>query len=159
MFPHSSTIGLLVAVLALSTSSCATPRDSGVSIRQAHSPIVRACPLGVPETRVEVVDTPEGADAIFTTTSGHVAELRRRVRDQAAMHGPDTHMGLGHGGVHGTSHNHGMRVWDMPAQGASAVDLDAGARLHVVASDAAHVAELQARVRERVATLDEHDCP
>jgi hypothetical protein len=78
---------------SLAVSGCSTPRDSGVSIRAAHSPIVRACPLGVPETRIDVEDTPDGA------------------------------------------------------------------RLHVVASDAAHAAELRARVRERVATLDSHDCP
>jgi hypothetical protein len=68
-------------------------------------------------------------------------------------------MGTGHGGVHGTSQGHGMRLWDMPARDASAVETSDGARLHVVASDAAHAAELRARVRERVATLDSHDCP
>jgi len=146
-------------VLLTLLAGCATPRDSGVSIKSAHSPIVRACPLGVPETRIDVEDTSDGVDAVFETSAEHVNELRRRVRDQAAIHGPDAHLGTGHGGVHGTSHAHGLRLWDMPAREASSVDIEAGARLHVVASDPAHVAELRARVRERVATLDSHDCP
>ena len=120
---------------------------------------MKACPLGVPETRIDVEDAPDGVDAVFKTSSEHVNDLRHRVRDQAAIHGPDAHLGTGHGGVHGTGQGHGMRLWDMPAREASAVDIDGGARLHVVASDAAHVAELRARVRERVATLDSHDCP
>jgi hypothetical protein len=120
---------------------------------------VKACPLGVPDARIDVEDVPDGVDAVFTTSSVHVNDLRHRVRDQAAIHGPDAHLGTGHGGVHGTGQGHGMRLWDMPAREASVVEVDTGARLHVVASDGAHVAELRARVRERVATLDSHDCP
>lgn len=149
----------LALVVVVACAACAAPRDSGVSIRDAHSPLVKACPLGVPETRIDVEDTPDGVDAVFRTSAEHVNELRGRVRDQAAIHGPDAHAGEGHGGVHGTGQGHGMRLWDMPAKGASAADIEGGARLHVVASDAAHVAELRTRVRERIATLDSHDCP
>lgn len=150
---------LAVTTLAIPLVACATPRESGVSIKDAHSPIVRACPLGVPETRVDVEDMPDGVDVVFKTGAAHVKELRERVRDQAAIHGPEAHAGSGHGGVHGTGQGHGMRLWDMPAKGANAVDLEGGARLHVVATDDAHVAELRTRVRERVAVLDAHDCP
>jgi hypothetical protein len=152
--------GLLAGTgLALLLVACAPPHESGVSIKDAHSPVVRACPLGVPETRVDVEDVPDGVDVVFKTSAAHVNDLRRRVADQAAIHGPDAHAGTGHGGVHGTGQGHGMRLWDMPAKGANAVDIEDGARLHVVATDGAHVAELRTRVRERVATLDSHDCP
>lgn len=154
-----SALVLLLAGSGLAFAGCAPPRDSGVSIRDAHSPIVKACPLGVPETRIEVEDVPDGVDAVFTTGSAHVNDLRRRVRDQAAIHGPEAHLGTGHGGVHGTGQGHGMRLWDMPAREAFVVELADGARLHVVASDAAQVADLRARVRQRVATLDSRDCP
>jgi hypothetical protein len=155
----SPSMRALVVVLVPFVAACATPRDSGVSIREAHSPIVKACPLGVPETRIDVEDTPDGVDAVFKTSAANVGELRHRVRDQAAIHGPEAHQGAGHGGVHGTGQGHGLRLWDMPVKEATANETEDGSRLHVIASDAAHVADLRARVRERIATLDSHDCP
>lgn len=148
------------ALLALLACSCARSPDSGVSISQAYSPVVKACALGVVDTRlVAVEDTSDGADVVFTTSSQHLQELRSRVGDQAALHGPEAHRGAGHGGVHGVSHAHGLRLWDMPISKASELDIVGGALLRVVASDPDHVAELRARLRERVGKLEARGCP
>jgi len=151
-------VGGLAAILAC---ACApSPKNSGDPITHAYSAEVKACALGVPETHViDVQDTPDGADVVFTTTAVHLVELRSRVHDQADMHGPDAHLGAGHEGVHGAAQGHGMRLWDMPVQRAKEVDIEGGARLVVVASDPAHVNELRTKVRERVARFDARDCP
>lgn len=150
-----------VAVL-LAVGACAHPPandPNGVSISQAYSPTVKACALGVPDTRLEVVDTLDGIEVVFKTSAANLMELRSRVFDQAAMHGPDAHAGAGHSGVHGAGQAHGLRLWDMPVLRARSVDVESGARLQIVASDPAHLEELRTRVRERVSKLDAKDCP
>jgi len=47
----------------------------------------------------------------------------------------------------------------MPVLHAEEIDIVGGALLRVVASDGAHVDELRARVRERVAKLNARGCP
>ena len=47
----------------------------------------------------------------------------------------------------------------MPISKASELDIVGGALLRVVASDPDHVAELRARLRERVGKLEARGCP
>jgi hypothetical protein len=149
-------------VLLVALGGCGPPQPTstgGVSIAQAYSPTVKACVLGVADTRAEVVDTLDGSEVVFKTSPDNLVELRSRVFDQAAMHGPDAHAGAGHGGVHGAGQAHGLRLWDMPVLRARSIDVEGGARLQVAASDPAHLDELRKRVRERVAKLESKDCP
>jgi len=149
-----------LGALLLIACTPARPPDAGVSLTEAYSPVVKACALGVTATQiVDIEETPEGADIIFTTSPTHLQELRSRVADQAALHGPDAHAGAGHGGLHGVSQAHVLRLWDMPVLHAEEIDIVGGALLRVVASDGAHVDELRARVRERVAKLNARGCP
>ncbi len=152
-------VASLSALLLLACAPAQRP-DTGVALTEAYSPSVKACALGVAETHiVGIEETAEGADIIFTTSSTHLQELRSRVADQAALHGPDAHAGAGHGGLHRVSQAHGLRLWDMPVLRAEEIDIVGGALLRVVASDSAHVDELRARVRERVARLNARNCP
>jgi len=105
--------------------------------------------LGVPDTKVQITDTKEGVALTFTTWN-RVDELRRRVRDAAAMHGPHAHMGLGHSGQHELGQGHGLRLADMPVGRAEVDDVDLGARLRLDAVDGLRVADLRSRIRTRI---------
>lgn len=141
------------------TVGCQSPRAGEVSVTEAHSQLVRESPLGVPDTCVYVVDVAGGANVTFTTTPAYVAQLRSRVSEQAAMHGPGRYEGKGHGAIHGTSHSHGMRLWAMPVGVLNQVDVARGVRLEVIANDQGNVAPLRAQLREQAANLGARHCP
>lgn len=135
------------------------PADVTTSTTHAHAPIVRACPLGVPETRIAIEELPDRVVLAFTTSSDRVPALRSRVADQAAQSGPEKHEGPGHDGMHGASHGHGLRLWDMPASRAIVEEIPEGARLHVTPLDPAELGALRAALRGRVRALEDKDCP
>lgn len=135
------------------------PADATTSTTHAHAPIVRACPLGVPDTRV-AIDEPEGRVTLtFVTVPERVPTLRGRVAEQAAQNGPEKHEGRGHDGMHGAAHGHGLRLWDMPPVRAVVEDTRDGARLHVIPLAATDLDAVRAKMRERVRALDDKDCP
>jgi hypothetical protein len=107
------------------------------------------CLLGVPHTRVQITDTKEGVALTFTTWN-RIDELRHRVRDAAAMHGPHTHIGLGHAGQHELGQGHGLRLADMPVGRATVDDVELGARLQLDAIDGLRVADLRSQIRTRI---------
>jgi hypothetical protein len=151
-------IPILLAASALVACGAAGNASEPAPV-SPYSGSVRACPLGVPETRVDVEDTPEGVEVVFRASEAHVVELQGRVANQAAEHGPDAHAGMGHHGKHGLSHDHGMRLWDLPPNTATVVDFVDGATLRIVALDPASRDDLRMRVRARVAHLESQDCP
>jgi hypothetical protein len=153
---HLQVAGALYLVLAV---GCASSREGAASVTLAHAPLVKGWALGVPDTCVYVENTPAGADVIFTTTPPYVAQLRRRVGEQAESHGPGKHVGAGHAGVHGTAHGHGLRLWAMPVDSVRETETDRGARLDVIASEPSKVPELRAHLRERAATMRDRGCP
>ena len=107
------------------------------------------CPLGVPDTRVQITDTRQGVVLTFTTWN-RIDELRHRVRDSAAMRGPRAHLGLGHAGRHDLGQGHGLRLADMPVGRASVEDVELGARLRLDAPSALQVERLQSQIRNRI---------
>lgn len=135
------------------------PADVTTSTTHAHAPIVRACPLGVPDTRVSLEESSDRVTLTFATVADRVPSLRGRVAEQAAQNGPGKHQGAGHEGMHGTAHGHGLQLWDMPSLRAIVEDTPDGARLHVMPLDPADLATVRAKMRERVRALDDKDCP
>lgn len=118
----------------------------------------KACPLGVPSTRIHVADTADGVALSFSTTPSGVAELRRRVHDQSRASGPNRHQGAGHDGRHGGFHDHGLQLWSMGELRTDVVDTPSGARLAVAPADPARRAEVKKRAIERVALLESRGC-
>ncbi len=164
----------LAAVLAACSGSRSEQRsDRNAAAAQGASPaqdrsaarmqgMSDICPMDVPETKVTANDTATGEALTFTTTSGQVDELRRRVHAMADLH--NQHMareaatqsgtaqqGTGAGesqdmkGHHG---GHGM----MPGSHASVEDVDSGARVNVVPDDPAQAD----RVRTMVSRYADH---
>jgi hypothetical protein len=147
--------GALVASL-LSVGCIRDPERSRA--RGPGAPVVNACPLGVAFTRIAIVDTPLGVDVIFETREDRVADLRRRVRDQAERHGPGARSGQGHAGQHGLAHDHGMRLWELPASSVAVTDVAGGARMSLGPLGSTTREELRARVIRRVAWLEAQGC-
>lgn len=118
----------------------------------------KACPLGVPSTRVRIGDTPDGVALTFTTTMSGVEELRRRVHDQSKASGPNRHVGAGHEGRHGGYHDHGLQLWAMGELRTAVEDTPNGAKLTIVPVDARRRDEVKKLVIERVAHLESRGC-
>jgi hypothetical protein len=119
------------------------------------------CPMFVAGTTVQTKDTSDGMAMMFTTT-GDVAELRRRVHVMAdhmnahssggggmGMHGtgmgPDAGMGMG-GGMMGGMHS-------------QVEDVDHGARLKMTAADPAKLNEMRQHMKQHVQMMNQsHGC-
>ena len=156
---HSSWVVVLCAPLLLGacTSLLMGSRADETGLSSAEI-TTKACPLGVPSTRIHVADTSDGVSLAFTTTPSGVVELRRRVHDQARASGPNRHQGAGHDGRHGGFHDHGLRLWSMGELRASVEDAPAGAKLAIAPVDPARRADVKKRVIERVALLESRGC-
>lgn len=137
----------------------ASPPETAPAARSAP------CPVEVPGTQVAASDTPDGAAITFTTSTGDVAELRRRVQAMAEMHnahlssmegGGMMHGGMMHGGMEGET---GEGAMAMPVARAAATDVPEGATLTFTAADAAQIELLRARVREHAEMMRAGRCP
>jgi hypothetical protein len=112
-------------------------------------------------TQIVASDTSDGI-AITFTTSGDVADLRARIHHLADMHnnmsgmhhGGGMHEGMGSGDTH-----EGMKGMHMVPSRATAEDIDGGARIVLVPTDAAQLAALRTHVREHAAMMQKGECP
>jgi hypothetical protein len=123
-------------------------------------------------TSARAVDV-EGGMALELTTTGDVAELRRRVTKMAAMHesgcggmmGPDGGMGHGHGMMSsdgGMGHGHGMMgggMGGMPAASVRAEDIAQGARLIFTPKDPKDIEALRLHGRRHAESANAGMCP
>lgn len=124
-------ISLLVAGAAV--AACASPKPTP-QLRLASEPVADICPMDVASTVVKPELLEDGTAYVFTTT-GDVAELRRRVRLVARLHGQ-------RGAVDRAS-----KVM------AATDDVPGGARLNLRPVDAADIAPMQAAQPARAAGL------
>ncbi|MEP7125847.1 MAG: hypothetical protein ABJE95_33255, partial [Byssovorax sp.] len=157
-----------------STTTAATPVHAG-----DPSATSDACPSQVPGTTVTAADIEGGAALTFTST-GDVADLRRRVRRMAEMH--NLYHGAGgvmmagdsappHWGGASPDHEGGMmdrgrmvggmmgRGWRLPAATASVEDLDGGARLIYRTANPSDIEALRDHARTRAGRMVNGACP
>lgn len=106
--------------------------------------VTRACPLGVPETRVRVADTRDGVDLLFETSPQRVDDVRRRLNEEVANRAD--------------AQDDGLRLRSLGEIRASSSPTSSGARLSLAPTDAARRDELRKRVIERVAELEARGC-
>jgi hypothetical protein len=154
----------LIWLTALALAACAestqTPQAPATPATLSSAAPTPSCPFGVRGAEVLVRDTASGVVMTFTTTSDKVEELRERVADAAAMHGPGEQVGKGHdpampGARHGDGGNHGLRAMQFPPMRATAEKADRGAALTLVAEAPADVPALQAKARDRAKAMAE----
>jgi hypothetical protein len=153
----SPSVPILVALLFAGCSSISMGAADRASLRSAT--LVEACPLGVPWTRASTRDTENGVAVDFATSyPSNVDELRRRVRNQARVHGPEARRGDGHDGEHGGPRTHGLRLWSMDPVVTNVEDTPAGATLLVAPVDPSRRAAVRDGIARRVAELEAAGC-
>jgi hypothetical protein len=131
---------LVCAMLAACAASAhPTPSSPSAAATTDDDP---SCPMGVPGTSVTVEDTERGAALVFVTT-GDVAQVRARAKTLAA----DLAAGRPTG--------HGMSDMITGASGATASDVERGARVGLVAPDAGAI---QAQIRMHAQHLASGSC-
>jgi len=141
-------------------TGCTSLALGGADRSSLHSAtLVEACPLGVPDTRIQIAEVNDGIVVFFRTRSSNVDELRLRTRDQANAQGPDRHRGRGHFGEHKGARNHGLRLWTLGAIVTHVEDTPSGAKLTIFPADPARRNEVRAAVIRRVAEIEAAGCP
>lgn len=158
------------------TAAAATP-DPGAA--DASGEMAEHCPMQVSGTTARAEDV-EGGAAIVFTTSGDVAELRRRVAHMAEMH--ERRGGEAHGrgmGMMGGPHSHagqsgeaggpaqqgaspggmGMRGRMMPPATARSEAIEGGARLVLTPRDPADLTRLREHVAQHSQMMEAGHCP
>jgi hypothetical protein len=116
------------------------------------------CPMTVEGTTARAEDVDGGAALAFTTT-GDVAELRRRVAHMAEMH--EQHHGEGHGAMMGGGDGKGMMGGGkgMPPATARSEEIDGGARLVFTPRDPADLPKLREHARQHAEKMASGQCP
>jgi hypothetical protein len=141
---------LVLVVMAACGGGAKTGGGGGAGSGSAAAAGDPACPVEVPGTSVSVEDTDTGAALVFVTT-GDAADVRTRAAAMAAAHS-DAHAkmgplptgneeGGGHAAHHGASGSSGGATAHAGTMisihsGATAEDIDGGARIVFVAAPA-----------------------
>ena len=130
-----------------------TPHAGSEPAPSAGPTIVTRCPLEVPESSVEVVDTPAGVALTFATNPPYVAALRESVRSlgEAFNHRDDPNDApAGTGTSLGADASAVERVpAPLPPAQATSEPLPRGASLDIVPGDIADLGLLRRGIRQR----------
>lgn len=149
-------IGLAVAtVLAGCASTSGAGSEPMMGAATAPDPgapaeagmMASMCPMKVPGTTVAATEVEGGVGLAFTTTTGDVAELRKRVRSMAEMHNKPGGVMMMDGGM------------KMPAATASVEDGEGGAQLILKPKDPAQLGTLREHARMKAQGMADGECP
>jgi hypothetical protein len=169
----------LLAVFASTSGAQSEPTTGAAKVparnKQGMGMMADTCPMKVPGTTVTSIDVEGGVALAFTTKTGDVAELRRRV---AEMHnnndgcgmmmggqgrdGADTKRGAGLRRGRRASGRGGMIMGGatmMPTSTASVEDTKNGARLVFRPKDPAQLEALREHARMHVERMTRGECP
>jgi len=146
-----------VLLVAIGCTPAATPTSATFDAEPAEEAPATGCPLGVRGAAVQVTDVKGGAALSFTSPY-RVEELRLRVRTAAEIRGPGSQKGLGHDGRHMENPpvHHGLQPYFFPPARVAVEDIEAGARLYLVALYPDDAERIRRHARERAA--DMMDC-
>lgn len=150
--------GLLVSLIVFVVGCAALDLGAAEPTALRSATLAEACPLGVRGTRLQIGDTPNGVVVLFATRPSNVGELRRRVRDQAQVHGPGDHEGGGHLDEHEGARDHGLKLWQLPPVRTDVEDTPTGARLVVVPLDPARRDAVRVHLVNRAARIRKPGC-
>jgi hypothetical protein len=149
---------LIGAAVAACSQQGAPSAQAHPSTSTATLPTSAACPLAVEGAHIDVAETQDGVILTITARADRVDELRRRVRDAAALHGIGAHEGLGHYGRHLGHQRHGLELTRLPPVETAVEDVEHGARLRLVAIVPSQVDAVREQVREKVERVNAGPC-
>lgn len=154
--------------VASPTTQSAAPATPGMGGGGMGHDMASMCPMTVEGTTARAEDVDGGAALAFTTT-GDVAELRRRVAHMAEMH--EKHHGEGHGAMMGGDEGKGMMGggegmmgdgkggMGMPPATARSEEIDGGARLVFTPRDPADLPKLREHAHQHAEKMASGQCP
>lgn len=152
------TLGRIALALALTgAAACTTGGSLPASSPNLTQGEAVGCPLGVSGTTVTAGDVTDGIVLTFLAPE-KVGDIRERVVDAAAFHGPGTKYGKGHDGAHGSGGDHGLQLATIPPVTARAENVEGGARITFVPKDASDLATVRTKLRERAASMTASTC-
>jgi hypothetical protein len=147
---------------AAPTTQPEAPAKAGMGGGGMGHDMASMCPMTVEGTTARAEDVDGGAALAFTTT-GDVAELRRRVAHMAEMH--EQHHGQGHAGMMGGGEGmmgggQGM-MGDgmMPPATARSEEIEGGARLVFTPRDPADLPKLREHAHQHAEKMASGQCP
>ena len=130
----------LFAVMILGAAAFAAAQHS----HMMDMPMMQDCPMSVEGTTLNVTDTRDGVALTFTTKSGDVGELRRKVEKMAKMHdAKSSSMPMMSG---------------MISASAKYEEVPDGARLTLIPKKAAELQQLRAQVRDHAEQMNKGGC-
>ena len=127
---------MVPAIEAAQNPQTVPPQTGAVGM----SMMIQSCPMQVSSAEVSVLDTKDGIALTFTTTSGDVADLRRRAESMAKMHSTEA--------MHGNMMPFTVAYEEVPN----------GARLTLVPKDLQKLQEFRNIVRQHAEQMKNHDC-
>lgn len=153
-------VAIVTLFACLGGAACSSSGQPPFSVGRSPLPEPSTtCPFGVRGARVRMSDTEDGV-VIALRAFGDVGQLRHRASDAAAMYGPGAHRGLGHDGVHGGGHRHGLGLAHLgvPVR-AEAENTPDGAIITVRPQSPAELPRMRAALREREGRVRAGECP
>ena len=138
-----------ISMLAVTAAAQTTPAEPQPGMRMMDMSAMQNCPMAIPGVAITVDDSVDGVAINFSTTSGDVAELRRRVESIAKMHS-DTQPGAMMSG--------NMKAGKMIPFTLKQEATSNGARLLLTPKDPALLLEFRAQIRTHVEHMQKGDC-
>ncbi len=151
------------AVSAVSAAVFAFGALSGCAQRSSAPPPERSsvamddlCPLYTSGAKVEFARVEGGGSLTFTGGAASVAELRGRARRVVNMHNDrlDTRARAGE-----ASSDQSADRWRMPQARASVQDVQGGARVVLIPSDAVQLGSLREHMQTQLGRINYDECP
>lgn len=161
---HTSEISILITsawfvAACASTSATGTAMQSDLGNPSAQHG--RLCPMQMPDSMVKASDVTDGAALDFTTSTDHVAEVRERVRNIAAVYNHHESGEPIEGSANADEYisAHGIQpALGMPVGSATATDIADGARLVLRPADPSQLQALRDRARLHTGHVTQGDC-
>lgn len=145
---------------ASDSSARTPPANAQASLADPHAPHGWLCPVQVPGTRVTSNDVEGGTALDFQTSSDHVADMRQRVREIAAIYnhhesGDALDTTASAQGANNPRVHHDL---GMPVGSASVEEIAGGARLVLRPDDPSQLQALRERARIHTGRVVGDDC-
>ena len=139
-----------ISMLAVTAAAQTTAAVTQPSMKMMDVTAMQNCPMAIPGATISVDDTIDGIAIAFSTTSGDVAELRRRVESIAKMHSDSSSGGMMPGNMKAGK----MIPFTLKYEATSD-----GARLLLTPKDPEQLLEFRTQIRTHVEHMQKAECP
>jgi len=138
-----------ISMLAVTAAAQTTATETQPAMKMMDMTAMQNCPMTIPGVAISADDTPDGIAVTFSTKTGNVAELQRRVENMAKMHSDTSFGNMMPGNLKGGK----MIPFTLKYEATSD-----GARLLLTPKDSAQLLEFRTQIRTHVEHMDKGEC-